>query len=81
MVKSENDLMKEELANWINSIDDLQLLNLLNKIKTSSKEKEKDWWNELSEDQKENIQIGIQDMEEGRVMSSEDFWSEIKSHA
>lgn len=33
---------------------------------------ESDWWNELSEAQKNSIEIGLKDIEEGRVVSHDE---------
>jgi len=41
-------------------------------------EPEHDWWDDLSEDQKQNILKGIADIEAGRVMLSEEFWRRLK---
>lgn len=71
------DSSKKELIQWINSINDNRLLNLLNTIRLSRKSEPNDWWNELSELEKESIQRGISDFEEGRTISSEDFWNRI----
>lgn len=34
---------------------------------------EDDWWNEISDAEKELIELGIKDFEEGKVVSHEDF--------
>lgn len=34
---------------------------------------ENDWWNEISDAEKELIELGIKDFEEGNVVSHEDF--------
>ncbi|MDB5003156.1 MAG: hypothetical protein JWQ34_1381 [Mucilaginibacter sp.] len=38
-----------------------------------------DWWDKLSEYQKQNINEGIKDVEEGRVVSSEIFWERLRN--
>ncbi|MGZ3945947.1 MAG: hypothetical protein ACXVJB_13460 [Mucilaginibacter sp.] len=43
------------------------------------KEKSKDWWDELSEIQKAHINEGLEDVKDGRVMSSAEFWARLKS--
>lgn len=40
----------------------------------SRKKDDKDWWEGLSISEKENIDLGIKDLNEGRTVSSEDFW-------
>ena len=44
------------------------------------KEEPKDWWDELSESQKQHINEGLADVENGRVMSSAEFWDRLKSN-
>jgi len=79
MLKSESDLLKKEITDWVQSIDDQHLLNLLSTIKVSTKNIDQDWWEELTENQKENIRLGMQDFEEGKMMSSEQFWENLKT--
>jgi hypothetical protein len=43
-----------------------------------SKETNKDWWDDLSESQKQHIQEGLEDVRQGRVMSSAEFWDRLK---
>ncbi|MFC0515471.1 hypothetical protein ACFFGT_14725 [Mucilaginibacter angelicae] len=37
-----------------------------------------DWWENLSEAQKQHIQTGIADEENGRTISSKEFWDKLK---
>jgi len=37
-----------------------------------------DWCEELSHSQKENIELGLKDFEEGRTISSKEFWNRLK---
>ncbi len=71
--------IKEELTHWIETLNDSHLLNLLNSIKLSEADTKVDWWDELTESQKKNIQLGIEDLNEGRTISSQEFWSELRS--
>ncbi len=32
-----------------------------------------DWWNEVSDAERESIELGLKDIEEGRIISNEDF--------
>jgi len=41
----------------------------------------KDWWNDISESQKQNINEGIKDVEERRTVSSEEFWFKLRDNA
>lgn len=60
---------KLELIRWLSTIDDLTIINKIIDIK---KEKS-DWWDEISEAEKKLIEEGEKDIEEGRVISHEDF--------
>lgn len=71
--------IKEELTHWIQTLNDAHLLHLLNSIKLSESNTKVDWWDELTEHQRENIQLGIEDLNEGRTISSQEFWSELRS--
>jgi hypothetical protein len=42
-------------------------------------EKTPDWWDELSESQKAQINEGLHDAKNGRTMSSEEFWWRLKN--
>ena len=74
MKAAEYNSTRQELIQWINSLNDTSLLNLLNSIRMSRKKDNKDWWEELSPEEKVNIELGIKDLNEGRVISSEEFW-------
>ena len=71
--------IKEELTHWIQTLNDAHLLHLLNSIKLSESNTKVDWWDELTEHQRENIQLGLKDLNEGRTISSQEFWSELRS--
>ena len=77
MSMSELNTTKKELVGWIESLKDVTLVALLNSVKLSSEGKLGDWWNELTESDKGNILSGIRDYEQGRIMSSKDFWNRL----
>ena len=74
----EFNLLRKELAQWVSSLNDSSLLNLLNSIKLSRSKMDIDWWDELTDDQKKNIELGLKDLEEGRIMSSQAFWKRLQ---
>ena len=78
MSSMEFNLLREELAQWVSSLNDSSLLNLLNSIKLSRSKMDIDWWDELTDDQKKNIELGLKDLEEGRIMSSQAFWKRLQ---
>lgn len=68
--------LKKELKDWIETVDDEGLLSLIHSIKSNATET-KDWWLELDETQKNNIQKGLDDLKANRLMSSQDFWASL----
>jgi hypothetical protein len=68
---------KSDLIAWIEALSDVNLLTVLNGLKDS--QSEKDWWDDLSENQKRRINEGLEDARNGRVMSSEIFWKKLKN--
>ena len=38
-----------------------------------------DLWDELTEDQQQHINVGLSDAENGRVISSEEFWNLLRN--
>jgi len=44
-----------------------------------NEEKKPDWWDELSETQKAQINEGLEDVKNGRILSSAEFWARLKS--
>jgi hypothetical protein len=76
MSTAELNQKKLDLIAWINKLTDENMIEFLDGLKRS-KSKE-DWWDELSEKQQKIIQSGIDDIETGKVISSIQFWNEIK---
>jgi hypothetical protein len=65
------EAIKLELIEWLTKLDDKDTINYLKVVKDSSSDK-KDWWKNLSEDQKQGIIRGLQDIEAGRVIDHEE---------
>ncbi len=80
MSTAEFNLLREELAKWVGSLNDSSLLHLLNSIKLSRSSTGGDWWDELNDQERENIRLGLKDLEEGNTLSSEEFWRELGSN-
>lgn len=68
---------KLDLIAWINMLSDERLIEFLDSLKTSGSTE--DWWTNLSENQRSVINNGIKDIDEGRVMTSDQFWKNLKS--
>jgi len=63
---------KNELIQWIKSLNDEAVISGLNAIKKSNKKG--DWWDDISEVEKQEINKGLEDARAGRVISNEAFW-------
>jgi len=63
---------KLELVRLILKIDNQETIS---KLTTMLKEQEQDFWNELSDQQKEEIKIGINQLDDGQRISQEEFIS------
>lgn len=77
MTTAEINQKKRELIDWINRLSDEAVIELLEGLKSS--EGKSDWWETLSVNQKQRLQAGLDDMENGRLVSSAAFWTAIKN--
>ena len=68
---------KLDLIAWIEQLSDVNMLTVLDGLRNSKSDK--DWWDELSENQKQHINEGLADAENGRVVSSAVFWDRLKN--
>lgn len=68
---------KKELVTWVKSLTDDSLLGLLNSVKLSSEGKSSDWWEELTDSDRDNISQGINDYQKGDTMTSKEFWDDL----
>ncbi len=55
---------KMELIQWLSTIEDTSLIE---KIMDLRKKESKDWWNSISESEKESIELGLIDAEAGKL--------------
>lgn len=77
MSSAELNQKKLELIAWINRLSDENIIEFLDGLKRS-KSKD-DWWDGLSENQQKMLQNGIDDIENGNVISSNQFWEVLKN--
>ncbi|HEY3389334.1 MAG TPA: hypothetical protein VGK38_07175 [Prolixibacteraceae bacterium] len=66
-----HEAIKLELIEWLAKLDDYETLDYLKLIK-DAKVSQEDWWYGLSEEQKEGLERGLKDIDEGRVTPHED---------
>lgn len=57
---------KIELIQWLTTLNDNSLLDQLMEIR---KKEKSDWWHEISENEKQSIEKGIQDANNGKLTS------------
>lgn len=60
---------KIELIQWLSTLNDKSLIDKLMELR---KREKSDWWNEISENEKESIEKGIQDADSGKLTSHSD---------
>jgi len=53
------------------------MLKFLDGLRSSKSDK--DWWNDLTQSQRQHINEGLADAENGRIVSSEIFWNKLKN--
>ncbi len=63
-----NETTKQELINWLTSLNDDETIEYL-KIVKDSKEVNKDWWVHSNNEVKKGIQRGLKDIELGKTVS------------
>ena len=68
---------KLNLIAWIEQLSDTSTLAFLEGLKESKSDQ--DWWDNITESQRQNINEGIKDVEEGRTISSNEFWKQLKN--
>jgi hypothetical protein len=77
MSTAELNQTKLDLIAWINRLSDENMIEFLDGLK-KSKSKD-DWWDDLSENQQKMLRNGMDDIESGNVISSSQFWKELKN--
>jgi hypothetical protein len=60
---------KLQLIEWLAGIKDVSVIKAFWELK---EKKEHDWWNGLTEEQKEDIEAGLNDLEAGRKKNFSD---------
>lgn len=77
MQRSKLNKKKLDLIDWINQLSDKNTIEFLDNLKSvTSKD---DWWDELSDNEQKKLQNGMNDIKKGNVISSAQFWKELKN--
>jgi hypothetical protein len=74
---SELNKKKLDLIAWINQLSDKNTIEFLDNLKRATSKD--DWWNELSDNEQIKLQNGMNDIKKGNVISSAQFWKELKN--
>ncbi|MDP4810267.1 MAG: hypothetical protein NWR65_03945 [Saprospiraceae bacterium] len=74
---SELNKKKLDLIDWINQLSDKNTIELLDNLNSASSKD--DWWDELSDNEQKKLQNGMNDIKKGNVISSAQFWKELKN--
>ena len=76
MSVAEIEETKSNLIVWIEGLSDINMLTALDSIRNSKPEG--DWWDDLTDEQKQHINEGIEDEKNGNVYPSSVFWDRLK---
>ena len=71
MKTSELNNTKLELIQWISSLKDDKFIQLMNSFRISKSDN--DFWNELSDQKKDEIDLGIAQLDNGEGIPIKDF--------
>jgi len=66
-----NESIKSELIQWLHDLNDQETLEYLKEIK-DLKAMNNDWWNDLTQSQKDSIERGLEDINLGRTISHDE---------
>lgn len=65
-----HNALKLELIEWLARLEDNEIIHYLKIVKDSDSHGE-DWWNGLTEEQKNGIERGLRDIDDGKTVSHE----------
>lgn len=66
------EAIKLELIEWLSNLEDSDTINYL-KIVKESRTTNKDWWTDISDNQRQSIERGLKDIQEGNTHSHNDI--------
>ncbi|WP_010662455.1 hypothetical protein [Marinilabilia salmonicolor] len=66
-----NEAIKLELIEWLTKLEDEETIEYLKVVK-DSKSTEKEWWTDLTDSQKQGVERGLNDIENGPTVSHDD---------
>ena len=68
---------KLDLIAWIEGLSDANMLSFLDGLRNSKPDK--DWWDDLTAEQRHHIEEGLSDAANGRTVTSQVFWNKLKN--
>ena len=66
------DVLKQELIRWLEKLEDRRMLETLLFFKDISRKE--DWWDELTEEQKQLVLEGQKQADAGMLITAEEVW-------
>jgi len=72
----ETEALKNDLIEWIQRLQDRGILESLAMFKKGAVSQ--DWADDLSGEARSSIERGLEDVRMGRVMGSDEFWSQLR---
>lgn len=69
---NEENKVKEEIVEWISKPENKDILEILKLIKESSESG--DWYERLTQEEKDSVKQGIEDHKKGKTLNSREFW-------
>ena len=66
------EAIKLELIEWLSKLEDADTIIYL-KIVKEARSSQTDWWNDLTDSQKQSIERGLRDIQEGKTTSHNDI--------
>ena len=74
---------KDSLLQQISSVQDASIIqileNILHQLTEPDQAESHDWWNELSPEQQQSLDLGIQQAEAGDTVSSEEVHKRVQT--
>lgn len=71
--------LRSNLHQLIDRISDQSILEAVYTLLSGNRTETSDWWDELSEDQKKSIELGLKDVEEGRTIPHNEVMQEVRN--
>jgi uncharacterized damage-inducible protein DinB len=71
-------ILKREISALIESISDIEVLQALKTLLSHKVSKEEDWWNSISEEERNEIKQGLEEALNGEVIPHDEILKKYK---